>query len=58
MVLKGNVKPLYMGGIADMKGTGTGGSEQKDPLAFNGKDVMIGSGREGNREREGIIHSF
>jgi hypothetical protein len=57
MVLKGNVKPLYMGGITDMKGTGAGGSEQKDALAFDGKDVMIGSGGERDREGKGI-HSL
>ena len=44
-----------MGGITDMKGTGAGGSEQKDTLAFDGKDVMIGSGRKGDGEG---IHSF
>ena len=56
MILKGNVEPLYMGGIADMKGTGAGGSEQKDALAFNGEDVMIGSWLKG--EGEGIHSSY
>jgi len=56
MVLKCDVEPLYMGGVADMKGAGSGGSEQKDALAFNGEDVMIGSGLK--REGEGIHSSY
>jgi hypothetical protein len=54
MILKGYVEPLCMGGITDMKRAGTGGSEQKDTLAFDRKDVMIGRGWK--KEGEGIIH--